>query len=127
MTRQINLEIPDNLMAQVEAIALQCQQSPQDVLVGLIDQATHDLPLDYLPDEQILKLCNAQMPFEQQEQLNELLSQQREETLSKENKEELDHLMQVYRQGLIQKAKANKIAVERKLRPSISSTPTDLL
>lgn len=119
---KITVELPEPLIGQLEAIASQHQQSLQDVLVTLINQATDNLPLEYLSDDEILRLCDRQMPADEQNQLSDLLAQQREETLSNNGKEQLEDLMQVYRTGLVQKAKAYKIAVDRKLRAPLASS-----
>jgi hypothetical protein len=60
-----------------------------------------------LPNDQVLAICDLQMESEQQEFLSDLLARQREGQLNNhEEFNQLNELMQVYRRGLILKAKA---------------------
>ena len=73
-------------------------------------------PVDALPDDQVLALCDIQMDPVQQEELSELLARNREGELDPAHYDRLDQLMGVYRRGLVRKAQALKVAVERGLR-----------
>ena len=53
------------------------------------------------------------METEQQETLSELLARNREGQLTEAEVSQLDALMQVYRRGLVRKAKPLKVAVSR--------------
>jgi len=121
MTHRITLDLPENLVQQVTAIARQQQQSPEDWLLTLIHQALNNIPLELLPDDQILALCDLQMTETDQQHLSDLLAQQRETELNPTQQAQLNHLMQIYREGLIQKAKATQIAVDRQLRLPLSA------
>lgn len=79
------------------------------------------IDLELLEDGQILAMCNQSMPENDQEKLSEFLVKQQEELLTNVEKNQLDKLMQVYREGLVNKAKALQIAVERNLINRISS------
>jgi hypothetical protein len=61
-----------------------------------------------------------QMEPEQQEALSDLLDRNREGQLDNEETNQLDELMQVYRSGLVRKARALKVAVERGLRLALN-------
>ncbi|NJL81960.1 MAG: hypothetical protein HC890_01380 [Chloroflexaceae bacterium] len=126
MTHRIVLELPESLIQRVEAIAIRQKQSLETLLIDLIDQAIDNIPLEFLPDEQILALCDRQMEANDQAQLSELLAQQREGDLSSDEQQKLDSLMEIYRQGLIEKARATQIAVERKLRSSLGFDFTEV-
>ncbi len=73
-----------------------------------------------MPNEQVLALCHLQMETEQQETLSELLARNREGQLTEAEVSQLDAIMQVYRRGLVRKAKALKVAVRRDLRSALS-------
>jgi hypothetical protein len=73
-------------------------------------------PVTSLTDEEVLELCDAQMPPEEQSELNELLEANREGTLDGAQQDRLDVLMQKYRRGLVRKAQAWQVAVQRGLR-----------
>jgi uncharacterized protein YnzC (UPF0291/DUF896 family) len=62
-----------------------------------------------------------QLDEQQQETLNILIDKQREDELTPSEKQELQFLMGLYRRGLIRKAKALKVAVERGLMPPLSA------
>jgi hypothetical protein len=61
-----------------------------------------------------------QMESEQQEVFSDLLAHNREGQLSDTEVKQLDELMQVYRRGLVRKARAMKVAVERGLKPTLN-------
>jgi hypothetical protein len=56
------------------------------------------------------------MTDDAQAELSQLLEQNREGLLTEPGRQRLDALMQIYRNGLVQKAEAWKVAVERDLR-----------
>lgn len=70
---------------------------------------------DLLPNDGILEVTCIQMPENQQSELSDLLALNREDRLTTDERKCLDELMQVYRQGMVQKAEATKIAVHRGL------------
>jgi hypothetical protein len=61
-----------------------------------------------------------QMSDAEQAELSELLARQREGALSDDERGRLDALMRSYRQGMVRKAQALKVAVERGLQPPLS-------
>ncbi|MBI4769945.1 MAG: hypothetical protein HY784_05905 [Chloroflexi bacterium] len=77
-------------------------------------------PVEALPDDQVLALCELQMEKAQQEELGDLLAKNREGALRDMERERLDELMQVHRRGLARKAQALKVAVGRGLRPPLN-------
>ncbi|MCG6138944.1 MAG: hypothetical protein MET45_30915 [Nostoc sp. LLA-1] len=64
-------------------------------------------------------MCDIQIESPQQEVFSDLLSRHREGELNDVEVRQLDELMQVYRSGLVSKAKALKVAVERGLKPPL--------
>ncbi|WP_445635574.1 hypothetical protein NSTC745_00302 [Nostoc sp. DSM 114161] len=78
------------------------------------------LTLESLPDAEVLAMCDMQMEVEQQKVLSELLARNREGEINDLEARQLDELMQVYRHGLISKARALKVAVERGLISSLN-------
>lgn len=63
------------------------------------------------------------MQFDEQQQktLDALLERQREDELTSTDSQELQFPMRFYRRGLLRKAKAFKVAVERGLASSLSA------
>lgn len=74
--------------------------------------------MESLTDEQILALCDMRMSQEQRE-LGKLLARNREGLLDDVERARLDGLMRIYRHGMVRKAQALKVAVERRLRPPL--------
>lgn len=120
MTETVTLELPEALAQQAKQIATLTHKRLEEILVEWIDYAISELPIESLSDNQILALCDLQMEAAQQEIFSSLLAQNQEGELNKESVSQLEGLMQVYRRGLIHKARALKVAVERGLRPALS-------
>jgi hypothetical protein len=119
MAEFVTLELPETLVQRAKEIAALTNRRIEDVLVEWIDRASTELPVESLPDDWLLVLCDMQMEPEQQEALSELLARNREGQLDNKQVNQLDELMQVYRSGLVRKARALKVAVERGLRPAL--------
>ncbi|NEO28673.1 MAG: hypothetical protein F6K03_17800, partial [Kamptonema sp. SIO4C4] len=84
-----------------------------------VEEAIANFPIDSLPDEQVLQLCDLQLDSQQQDTLSQLLQKNQEGELTPTETQQLDELMQFYRQGMVNKAKALNIAVKRGLRPEL--------
>lgn len=114
------LQLPEEAIHSAKEVAARTQRRLEDVLVEWIDQAAAEVPVELLPDQQVLALCDMQMDREQQEELSDLLARNREGVLDQQERARLDELMQIYRHGLVRKAEALKVAVERGLRPPLN-------
>jgi len=86
------------------------------VLSDWLDYAASELPVDMLPDEEVLALTELQLTPEQQATLNALLIKNREDMLEVEERRRLDEMMRIYEHGLLRKAQALRVAVQRGLR-----------
>ncbi|GAA6621841.1 hypothetical protein [Scytonema sp. NUACC26] len=120
MAEIVTIELPEMLAQHVKEIAALTHRRLEDVLVEFIDRAITDLPVESLPNEQVLALCDLQMVPQQQESLSDLLARNQEGQLNELDVRQLDELMQIYRRGLVRKAKALKVAVERGLKPPLN-------
>ena len=120
MAEIVTLELPDSLAQQAKAIAALTHRRLEDVLVEWIDRAITDLPIESLPDTQVLALCDGQS-HEQQTTLSEFLSRNQEGDLGEAETRQLDELMKVYRAGLVRKARALHVAVSRGLKSPLDS------
>jgi hypothetical protein len=119
MSRVITLEIPDHVERDAEAVAALTNRMVEAVLADWLERFTSDLPIEALPDARVRELAEMQLPDDQQNELSELLAHNREGTLTPSQQQRLDVLMTLYRQGLIRKANALKVAVERGLCPPL--------
>lgn len=120
MSEFVTLQLPETLAQKAKEIAAFTHRRLEDVLLEWIDRASAEVPVESLPDEQVLTLCDLQMETQQQEVFSDLLARQREKQLNDAENSQLDELMQVYRRGLVRKAKALKVAVERGLIPALN-------
>ncbi len=119
MSVTVTLNIPEEIVRQAQAIAASSQRRVEDVLADWLDRAAAEIPVDQLPDAEVLRLAQQQMPDEQQNELSDLLAEQRERRLTAAGRTRLDELMLIYRRGLVRKAQAVKVAVERDLMPPL--------
>jgi hypothetical protein len=120
MSEIITLRIPDRLARDARAVASYTHRQMEDVLLEWMDRAAANPPVESLPDDQVLLLCNLQMNPAQQSELSDLLARNREARLTNADQVRLDGLLNEYRQGMVRKAQALKVAVERGLQPPLS-------
>lgn len=121
MAQSISLDIPDSIVQQAQQLASQNQQRLEDILLEWLTHSFTEHPVETLPDSQVLALCQMQLDEQQQSTLDSLLNKQREDELTPVDSQELQFLMKLYRRGLLRKAKALKVAVERRLVPPLSA------
>ena len=117
MAEQVRLDLPDRLAKQVHEVATLTQRKLEDVLLEWLDRGSTEEPaIVTLSDAQILNLCDLKISESEQTQMSLLLGKQRESELQSGELEKLDGLLQVYRRGMVRKAEAWKVAVDRGLR-----------
>lgn len=120
MAEIVTLRLPDTLALKAREVAALTHKQLEELLVEFIDRALTELPVESLPDEQLLAVCNMIMDNQQQELLSDLLARNTEGQLNQEEIAQLNEIMQVYRRGLVRKGRAVKVAVERGLIPSLN-------
>ena len=116
MSEQITIRVSDRVARSAAHVAAQSQRRIEDVLADWLDRAVTELPVDELPDQEVLALTELQLAPEQQAALSELLMQNREGALNDEGQHRLDEMMRIYEHGLLRKAWALRVAVQRGLR-----------
>jgi hypothetical protein len=121
MSEIVTLEIPTTLVQQAKEIAQLTDRPLEAVLIEWIDRASANLPIETMPDEQVLALCCSELSLDQQNALSDLLERNREQQLLATETQQLDELMQIYRRGLVRKARALQVAVSRGLRPPLEA------
>lgn len=77
-------------------------------------------PVETLSDAEVLALTELKFTVEQDEELSYLLAMNREGDLDDKGQERLAEFMKVYAKGLLRKAEALRIAVERGVREPLS-------
>jgi hypothetical protein len=120
MSEVVTLRIPDQLARDARAVASYTHRQMEEVLLEWMDRAAANPPIESLPDDQVLFLCKLQLNPAQQNELSELLARNREASLTATDQTRLDQLLNEYRQGMVRKAQALKVAVERGLQPPLS-------
>lgn len=123
MGQTITLDLPSDVAQRAADVARQTHRQVEDVLLEWLGRAATDVPIESLPDDQVLELCALEMSQSEQAELSTLLARQREDTLDDAAHRRLDELMASYRRGMVQKAQALKVAVERGLHPPLDVHP----
>ncbi|HSN77208.1 MAG TPA: hypothetical protein VL334_19225 [Anaerolineae bacterium] len=120
MNETITLLLPERVTVTARQVAKHTKRRLEDVLLDWLDRSAEDLPIEMLADDQVLLLAGSQLPADEQQELSNLLASNREGTLSARQHIRLDELMQLYRRGLVRKAQANQVAVDRGLLPPLN-------
>ena len=119
MPETVVLNLPEQVTQRARQVAVYTQRRLEDVLLDWLVRSAVDLPVEMLADDQVLALTKLQLSAGQQAELSELLEINREARLSAQQHTRLEELMAAYRHGLVRKAQAAKIAVERGLLPPL--------
>jgi hypothetical protein len=119
MSEMITIEISEETARILREIAERTGREPGAVLSELVDRSITELPVESLPDDQVLGLCDLTMSTQDQTELSDLLDGQREGQLDEPRRARLAELMQVYRRGLVRKSEALRVAVQRGLCPPL--------
>jgi hypothetical protein len=119
MRDTVTIRVSERVARSATYLATQTDRRIEDVLAEWLDQAAVELPVESLSDEEVLALCDLQMNPVEQAELGRLLSENREGALDNWGHARLDELMKNYRRGLVRKAQALKVAVQRGLRPPL--------
>jgi hypothetical protein len=130
MTTRITLDVPDEVYRRAQDLALVAGREIGEVLsqalslslapVALTPEPADLTSMGQLGDDQVLALCELQLPAGQDQRLSELLDRQQAGLLSEVERPELTTLMQTYQLRLLRKAQALREAVQRGLLPPLS-------
>jgi hypothetical protein len=118
----ITIDLPPEIVEQIRLEATRQGLEPGPFLAGFLHDRftdTQERAIEQLSDAQVLALCDRMMTDDDQTEMSQLLEQHREGLLTDPAQQRLDALMQIYRTGMVRKAEAWKIAVERGLRAGI--------
>ncbi len=61
MSEIVTLELPEALAVRAKEVAARTHRRLEDVLVEWLDRATTEPPVESLPDDQVLALCDLGM------------------------------------------------------------------
>src|SRR5262249_22707101 len=122
MTR-LTVELPDDLAQSITLMAASRGYDTSRMAVELMrssgserEAAEEREALKSLPDEDILALADLRLAPQQDARLHELLDLNSEGTISAEQRQELDGLMEIYDDVLLRKSMGLAEAVRRKPR-----------
>lgn len=115
MSRVVTIEISEAAARRAQETATESARRVEEVLAEWIDRLAVDPPLETLPNDEILALCQSELAESQQQELSDLLARNREGTLGTVGRSRLDEHMDLYRHGLVRKAQAIQVAVQREL------------
>lgn len=121
MSETITLEVPEALVHSARVVAARTQRRVEDVLAEWLERTAGALPIESLSDEQVLALRDLRLDDAQQAELSDLLERQREDMITGVEHARLAALLELYQQGMLQKARALKVAVARGLQPPLST------
>lgn len=121
MSQQITIEVSEQIVRQAMQVAAKTERSVEEVLVSWLESVVTELPVDELPDREVLALTESQFTDEQQATFSALLSQNMEGALDAQGQKQLDELMRLYEHGLLRKSQALRVAVQRGLIAPLQS------
>jgi hypothetical protein len=121
MSEQITLQVSDRVVNQATHVATQTQQRVEDVLTNWLEWVVTEMPIEALSNEEVLALTELQLTTEQQSAFSNLLTQNQDGALDAEGQRQLDALTRIYEHGLLRKAQALRVAVQRGLRDPLQA------
>ncbi len=120
MSETVTLSLPDAVAQSAQLEALRTKRTDEDVQLDWLDRAAGEPAVEALPDEDVLALRDYEMEPDQQRELSDLLAEQREDSLDPQGRNRLESLMRSYRRGMVLKARALNVAVERGLQAPLA-------
>lgn len=128
MSKQVTLDLPEEILGRAERLAVLTHREVTSVLVDALKVTIP--PLEWtcaespaassLSDKEILSLCELRLPPEQKKRLERLLELQQERDLHEREHKELAALMEIYETKWLQQAEALAEAVRRGLREPLA-------
>jgi hypothetical protein len=120
MSETVTLEIPNHLARGARALASATHRRFEYAVVDWLRRIVEEPAVEAIGDGELLALCDATFDEADQHELSELLDGNREGSLMTVQRTRLEELMDLYRRGLVTKARAWKEAVVRGLRAPLS-------
>lgn len=129
MSTQITITLPDELYQHAERFAHLANRDIASLLVDTLQQTIPPISdtalalpsVSQLSNEAVLALTQLELDPEDDARLSLLLDKQQANTLAEDEEPLLQHLMQLYQEGLLRKATALKEAVKRELIKPLDS------
>jgi predicted transcriptional regulator len=125
MSEKVTIELSDELSRRARKLAAAGNRRLEDAVIDWINRAVSDPNVEALPDDEVLRLCDATFEASEQDELSGLLADAREGVLDAAGRARLDGLMAEYRRALVLKARAWNEAVTRGLLAPPADTDAD--
>ena len=125
---EISVKLPNSLYQGVSHLAKTKKKSVATIIKNAVRKAVAEeneileRPLAGCSDEEVLAVANMKMSEAENKRMSELLENQREETITPLERNELDAFMRVYQAGNLRKSQGIYEAVQR----GLIKTPDDL-
>ncbi len=81
MSERVTIELPDELSRRARRLAAAGNRRLEDAVIDWIDRAVTDPDVETLPDDELLRLCDATLEAGEQAELSDRLGEAREGTL----------------------------------------------
>ena len=92
VSKMMTIPVPERAVRHAARVASLTRQRVEDVLARWLDWAAIEIPVETLPSDEILALCDLEMDEEQQQELSRLLAGNQEGLLDAEAQARLDKL-----------------------------------
>lgn len=122
MRETVMLELSAELASRARAVAAATNRRLEDVVAEWVGRGAAESDVESASDKELLAICDASLPAAAQDGLSSLLARNRESSLTASERHRLDELMASYRQGLLLKGRAWRVAVARGLKPPLSDS-----
>src|SRR5439155_8850911 len=116
MEQVIELRLPSEIALWANEIATLTDRDLQAILIDWLKLGLEGI-VAQLSNEQVISLSKLMMNDAQNEELSKLLAQQREREISDEARVRLRELLDIYEYGMLWKAEALKVGVQRGILP----------
>lgn len=127
MSTQVTLTLPDDVLHEAQQAAARTSRQVTEVLADSVTSFFQPLVVSseladfaQMPDDEVLRIADSEMPRKHSRRMSELLDLQREGTIGRMERAELRMLMQFYQTGQLLKTNALVEAVRRGLRERLS-------
>lgn len=115
MAYRLLVEIEEAVLQRARVLARRFGCDIEDVLSEWVGDYADHMPVDLLPNEEILMLCEYEVNPSHAYELRYLLDSYRERALSDQENTRLDDLLATYRRALVRKSQAIQVAQTRGL------------
>ena len=119
MTERVTLKVNNQVIERAYQVAAYSHRAPEEVLADWLAQYVDNLPVEILPNDEVLRLCNDDLNPLHKRELRDLLTLHRVRPLNGGENVRLDELLAVYRRMIVRKSRALEVAGARGLTTNL--------